>query len=294
MSTGNPNDTSKPAGSKGAHYHRECTGAALETAERHAKSINTPQDDGICIFGAAFCPFVQRAWIVLEMLGVEYQYREVDPYQKPSDLLALNPKGLVPSLKLSCGDKPGEVMGLGESTVIVEYLLERFQPPPSGTTLLPPLSEPYARAVQRLAVFRGNQSVVPAFYRFLQSQPDSDPEHHIKREEYIKTLTNFTQSMHPEGPFWAGKQISVVDCNLFPWIFRTTNVLRHFRGLQLQDWGAKEGRMAQWLEAMMKLPAVAGTCSTEELYLDSYARYAENRKGTSQVADATNTGRSLP
>lgn len=41
-----------------------------------------------------------------------YQYREVDPYKKPADLLELNPKGLVPALKLSNGK------GLAESTVM--------------------------------------------------------------------------------------------------------------------------------------------------------------------------------
>jgi glutathione S-transferase len=30
------------------------------------------------------------------------------------------------------------------------------------------------------------------------------------------------------------------------------------------------------------------------LYLDSYERYAENREGTSGVADAVNQGRGLP
>lgn len=115
---GNPNDPKKPAGSAGAMYHRDLTGAALKTAQAHASPVETPEDDGVCMFGASFCPFVHRAWIVLEYLGAEYQYREVDPYAKPKDLLALNPKGLVPSLKLGSGTEPGKVKGLGESTVM--------------------------------------------------------------------------------------------------------------------------------------------------------------------------------
>ena len=36
------------------------------------------------------------------------------------------------------------------------------------------------------------------------------------------------------------------------------------------------------------------TTSSDELYLDSYERYAENRPDTSQVARAVNEGRGLP
>lgn len=39
---------------------------------------------------------------------------------------------------------------------------------------------------------------------------------------------------------------------------------------------------------------VKATTSTDELYVDSYARYAENRPNTSQVANAVNSGRGLP
>jgi hypothetical protein len=39
---------------------------------------------------------------------------------------------------------------------------------------------------------------------------------------------------------------------------------------------------------------VQATTSTDELYHDSYERYAQNRPNTSQVANAINAGRGLP
>ena len=39
---------------------------------------------------------------------------------------------------------------------------------------------------------------------------------------------------------------------------------------------------------------VKRTTSTDELYLDSYERYAENRPNTSQVRDAINSGMQFP
>lgn len=44
-------------------YHLECSGEALETVKSHSTEIKDGQDltgDGITIYGAAFCPFVQR------------------------------------------------------------------------------------------------------------------------------------------------------------------------------------------------------------------------------------------
>jgi hypothetical protein len=66
-----------------------------------------------------------------------------------------------------------------------------------------------------------------------------------------------------------------------------------------------------WIERLFDHPAFKSTCSTEELYLDSYERwvlvlvlrsgvshecyrYAFNRPNTSQVANAINSGRGLP
>lgn len=50
----------------GKSYHLQCTGDALETANAHSQ----PAD--ITLFGSCFCPFVQRAWVALEYLGIEY------------------------------------------------------------------------------------------------------------------------------------------------------------------------------------------------------------------------------
>lgn len=106
--------TSNAASRKGAQYHTRCTGEAHDTALRHsADPTKDTQGEGMTLFGANFCPFVQRVWIALEHLGpIAYQYYEIDPYKKPKELLDVNPKGLVPALKI------GQDKCLGESTVM--------------------------------------------------------------------------------------------------------------------------------------------------------------------------------
>ena len=53
----------------GRTYHRECTGSAAATAQAHSER------QAITLFGSCFCPFVQRVWITLEHLGIDYMVR---------------------------------------------------------------------------------------------------------------------------------------------------------------------------------------------------------------------------
>jgi len=130
---------------------------------------------------------------------------------------------------------------------------------------------------------------VPAFYRYLQAQEQEKQIQYGK--EFLSELENFTKAMDQEGPFFNGSSLGWVDIMIAPWSFRATNVLKHYRGFEFPN---IEGRYKKWQDAVIAHPAVLATCSTEDLYLDSYARYAENRPNTSQVANAINAGRGLP
>ena len=52
------------------------------------------------LYCAWFCPFAQKSWIALVHKGVEFEYREQDPYHKSPEWLAINPRGLVPALAI--------------------------------------------------------------------------------------------------------------------------------------------------------------------------------------------------
>ena len=88
-------------------------------------------------------------------------------------------------------------------------------------------------------------------------------------------------------------------------------VLTPYRGWPLPEEGS---RWARWVDAIEGNENVKATTSTDDLYLDSYERYAgesrisydfqvsraalirtqENRPDTSQLANAVNSGRGLP
>ncbi|KAI0938820.1 hypothetical protein AcV5_000418 [Taiwanofungus camphoratus] len=179
----------------GKSYHRQCTGAALETARAHSD----PKD--ITLFGSCFCPFVQRVWTAFEYLGIEYKYYEVDPYKKPADLLEVSLKGLVPALRLNAHDPPRAV---NESTVILDFL-EDLAAESTKRSLLPPISDPYARALVRLQADHVNRSLVPAFYRYIQAQ-DEDTQI-LTGKEYVQAiegLVKLFQRAEKEAPTLAG------------------------------------------------------------------------------------------
>ncbi|KAI0684545.1 glutathione S-transferase [Cytidiella melzeri] len=270
----------------GKSYHLKCTGDALTTADAHSELAT------LTLFGSCFCPFVQRVWAALEEFGLDYHYYEIDPYKKPPELLEVSPKGLVPALKLNYTTPP---RALNESTVILEYL-EDFANRGLGKTLLPPLSDLYGRALVRLQADHVNRNLVPAFYRYLQAQ---DTEHQIEGgKEFVAAIDGLVQlferaekeSDSKVGLWHAEGKLSIADVMAGPWLFRATNVLTHYRGFSLPE-GEK---FRAYLDRLLNYPAFKRTCSTEDLYLESYERYAHNRPNTSQVANAINTGRGLP
>ncbi|KAL9577079.1 MAG: hypothetical protein Q9212_006605 [Teloschistes hypoglaucus] len=251
-------------------YHKKATGAALSTVKKHSK------EHELKLYGSCFCPFVQRVWISLQFKGLEYQYIEIDPYKKPDSLLAINPRGLVPALRH--GD-----WGCYESTVLMEYLEDLNM----GQPLLP--ADPKLRAHCRLWTDHINRIIVHTFYNYLQAQEiPKQFEHaaHLQTE-----ISKLIDAAHPSGPFFLGPELSFVDVQFAPWIVRMRKVLTPYRGWPLPEQGS---RWAAWVEAVEGHRNVKETTSGDELYLDSYERYAENRPGTSQVQQAVNEGRGLP
>ncbi|KAK1149428.1 hypothetical protein N8T08_006651 [Aspergillus melleus] len=225
-------------------YHTKATGQAAVTAAEHAG------DHELKLYGSCFCPFVQRVWIALEAKGIPYQYIEVDPYQKPPELLEL------------------EDLNVG-----------------------PPLLQGNAqlRAHCRLWTDFINRHVVPNFYRLLQEQ--NDQKQILNAQELKDALATLVSAANPEGPFFLGLNLSFVDVQIAPWVLRLSRALKPYRGWPDPEAGS---RWATWVNAIEDNEHIKATVSTNELYLDSYERYAQNRPNTSQLANAINSGRGLP
>ena len=118
--------------------------------------------------------------IVLAEKGVNFEVIDVDPDNKPEDLVDLNPYNTVPTLV----DRD---LVLFESRIIMEYLDERFPHPP----LMPVY--PVARARSRLMM------------------------HRIERDWY--TLITLAP-VFSDNPFFLSEEFTLVDCCLAPLLWR--------------------------------------------------------------------------
>ena len=82
------------------------------------------------------CPWVQRAAIVLREKNIDFEFRHIEPDNRPDWFLAISPHKKVPVLRLD------ERISLFESNAIAEFLDETVPP-----RLAP--EDPLARAVNR-------------------------------------------------------------------------------------------------------------------------------------------------
>src|SRR6202795_4681002 len=82
------------------------------------------------------CPWVQRAAIVLREKSIEFEFRHIEPDNRPDWFLAISPHKKVPVLRID------DTVSLFESNAIAEYLDETIAP-----RLHP--EDPVARAVHR-------------------------------------------------------------------------------------------------------------------------------------------------
>jgi glutathione S-transferase len=141
-----------------------------------------------------------------------------------------------------------------------------------------------------------NRHLIPAFYRYLQAQEEQKQVEGAKDFlQAIEQLVEMFEKAEKDTPDAVGLwkengSLGWSDTMAAPWLFRMTNVLTHYRGFTVPS-GEK---ISAYLNRLFEHPSVKATTSDEQLYLDSYTRYAENRPNTSQVANATNSGRGLP
>lgn len=277
--------------------HASATGPALRLAQSHSA------DAPLKLYAGWFCPFVQRAWIVLEEKAVPYQYIEINPYQKDPAFLALNPRGLVPTLAVPHREHDRKVQRpIYESIVICEYLDEAYTD--SGTGRLLPADDAYERARCRLWIDHVASRVVPAWYRLMQHTPDKGYSIEEARAGLHGHLRAFAKEMvdsgADDGPWFLGERFSLVDVMLIPWAVRLW-LIDHYKkgGVGIPPKGERGederiwARWDSWYEAALRRKSVVDTSSEREVYVEVYKRYADDTT-QSEVGKATREGSKLP
>ncbi|MGR3888276.1 glutathione S-transferase N-terminal domain-containing protein [Pseudomonas sp. 1152_12] len=149
--------------------------------------------------------YSHRVRIVLAEKGVSAEIISVEVGRHPPKLIEVNPYGSLPTLV----DRD---LALWESTVVMEYLDERYPHPP----LLPVY--PVARANSRLLIHRIQRD----WCGLVDSILDSRTKEAVRvqaRKELRESLTGVSP-LFADKPFFLSEEQSLVDCCLLPILWR--------------------------------------------------------------------------
>jgi RNA polymerase-associated protein len=181
----------------------------------------------ITLYDAPRCPYCARVRIVLAEKGVELEAVEIDLTDRPAWIYEKNSKGRVPIV-----EEDGWL--LPESSVIMEYLEERYPDPP----LL--AADPAERALARLWIFRHDDFTDP-YYALRRQEEGADAA-------FARQLA--TLDLELEGrPWLGGSEYGLADIAYVPWVLRARTVL----GIDLAPYSA----VSEWLERLLERPAIA-------------------------------------
>jgi stringent starvation protein A len=179
------------------------------------------------LYDAARCPFCARVRIVLTEKGLAYETVEIDLADRPGWLYDLNPTGKVPVL-----DEDGWI--LPESSVISEYLNERYPEPP----LWP--DDPGMRAAARLLVFRFDDFSKP-YYALRRGENGARQ----RFDEELAALGTILEGL----PWLSGPAFGLADVAFLPWLLRARDLL----GIELDASPA----VVDWVARACERPSVA-------------------------------------
>ncbi|MBC3949458.1 MULTISPECIES: glutathione S-transferase N-terminal domain-containing protein [Pseudomonas] len=149
--------------------------------------------------------YSHRVRIVLAEKGVSAEIIDVVTGTHPPKLIEVNPYGSVPTLV----DRD---LALYESTVVMEYLDERYPHPP----LLPVY--PVARANSRLLIHRIQRDWCAQVDLILDPR-SKESARAVARKELRESLTGVSP-LFAEKAFFLSDEQSLVDCCLLPILWR--------------------------------------------------------------------------
>jgi glutathione S-transferase len=183
------------------------------------------------------CPWVQRSAIVFREKNTPFEFRHIEPDNRPDWFLAISPHKKVPALTVD------DTVSLFESNAINEYLDETIAP-----RLHP--EDPIARAGNRAwtdYVPTFASSVTGTAYAATEADYDKAA---AKIPEAFDRLEKALEKQG-SGPFFNGAKYSLVDAAYAPFLQRYF-FLDRIKRVGLIE---KYPRLKAWAEALMNRPS---------------------------------------
>ena len=233
-------------------------------------------------YGSPVCPWASRTWLALELLGIKYEYVEIDLDNKAPDFVAQYakavgaPKTPNPVAKVPLLVDAEFPDGLVESATVTSYLFNSAAvhgaPNPGGVLIK---LTPRQQAIADLFTEQVTSRFTKAFYTLLTAAtPDAAA---AAEAEYLAAHVAFGVAQReagtgaPAGPFVLGAQPSIADVLLFPFIVRSV-VIERLRGVTVPETD-EYAPFHAWRRAIFAVPGATATVRDEAYYVKAYTRY---------------------
>lgn len=154
------------------------------------------------LFSTVDCPQCHRVRIVLAEKDISVDIVNIDPEDKPEDLLELNPYNTVPTLI----DRD---LVIYEPRIMKEYLDERFPHPP----LMP--VDPVSRARTRLALYR-----VERDWYSLVNEIEAHSDKEAEAKKILQELVIASADIFSAKPYFLSEDFSLADATIAPILWR--------------------------------------------------------------------------
>jgi glutathione S-transferase len=196
------------------------------------------------------CPWVQRSAILLREKNTPFEFRHIEPHNRPDWFLAISPHKKVPVIRIDDKDS------LFESSAINEYLDETVEP-----RLHP--ADPLQRAINRAWT-----DYVPTFASSVTGCAYAATEDAYKAAiaKIPEAFERIEKALEKQGsdPFFNGKTYSLVDAAYAPFLQRYV-FLDGIKKIGLME---KYPRLKAWTDALMARPSTHSfpPAEFEEMY----------------------------
>ena len=195
------------------------------------------------LFSDASDHYSHRVRMVVAEKGVNVDIVDVSPNKKPEDLAEINPYNSLPTLL-------DRELVLFESTIIMEYLDERFPHPP----LLPVY--PVARAQSRSLIHRIEKDWTRNVDLLMSGRS--------RERTLAKARKELTESMitiapiFADKPFFMSDEFTLVDCCVAPILWRLK-----YMGIKLPERQARP--MRKYMRELFGRPSFRGSLTETEV-----------------------------
>ena len=157
------------------------------------------------LYSGSTCPFSHRCRFVLYEKGCDFEINDIDLYNKPAEIDAMNPYGEVPILI-------ERDLTLYQSTIINEYIDERFPHP----QLMP--ADPIMRARARLFIYTFERELF-SFVRVLENRNETEKRKSIARHQIAEQLTQLAP-IFDKNDYLMGNDFTMLDITIAPLLWR--------------------------------------------------------------------------